>query len=130
MYVFMLLSLWNLYRTSFARDNDLMMTLYDNDTYPLLPDESLKQHMHMLRLSEGAAGGMVSTVITILLIVILRVVRVYLQRRRRPENEVANDLMHTLSENVLEVTPAAETVNVIKSGNINEKQHLDATLQQ
>ena len=130
MYIIILLGLWSIYRTTFAINNDLMMTLYDNDTHPLLPEESLKQHMHMLRLGEGAAGGIVSTVLTILLIVILRVVRVYLQRRRRPENGVVNDLMHTLSENVLEVTPAAETANVIKSGNINEKQHLDATLQQ
>ena len=130
MFVILLFNIMNLYQPSFATDSDPMVTLYDNDTYPLLPDETLKQHIRMLSLGEGAAGGMVTTVLTILLIVVLRVLRAYLQRRRRQGNVLANDLIHALSANVLDTASAAESANVIKEENVDEKEHSESTLQQ
>lgn len=73
--------------------NATMMTGSCNSTHPMLPDQAIRQKSATLTMGEAAAGGLIPTTITVLLIVILRVLHVRLQRRRRQQNTIVNDVI-------------------------------------
>ena len=110
--------------------NETMMYDYTNVADPMLPEQTIKQRTHMMTLGESAAGGMIPTAITIILVVCIRIIRVRQQRRRLQQNTIMNDVMHALTDNgICAAPPSSEPTHsansVIRTECTEANHHLD-----